>query len=291
MLRIALPTLCSLLALMGGCRDATPPSKTGVVRPDKAQTAFFERPAALTAARASSMPVPLIVLLSSDPWQMVIGSDSPAFALYSDGTVLFRRKDGYATTKLTPTDLSDLTRAFSDPSLRPLSGRYEATYDTDQPENDLLLYDRKVPLYVTVHGSLDDAEVRAKVPDAILAAFDRLRNFDSSRAQRWLPTKIEVMVSPYENAPNPSIIWLKRWPGLASPTTRRRGDSYSIFIPSSELPNMRSFLSTKKEKGAVEIDGKKWSADIRMPFPHEELWMAPNDEIATEERRPHKHLP
>lgn len=81
---------------------------------------------------------------------------------------------------------------------------------------------------------------------------------------------------------SPEII--SRWPDLSSPTTRKRGESYSIFVPSSELSNLRPFLATGMEGGAVEIGGKKWSASIRMPFPHEELWMAPNDEIAVEEK-------
>lgn len=282
-LRIALGAACSLLAGLAGCRDATPPRKTTAIRPDKSQAAFFERPAALAAARASPTPSPLIVLLSTDPWKMAIGSDSPAFALYSDGTVLFRRKDDYGVVKLNQTELNALREAFSSPELTALSGYYEATDWTDQPDNNLLLYGRKVPLYITVYGSLDDVQVRAKLSGTILKAFDRLRNFSAPSAQPWLPREVEVMVWPYGHAPDPSIIWPKRWPALTSPTTRKRGDLYSIFVPSSELPALRSFLAARREKGAVEIDGKKWFASIRLPFPHEELWMAPNDEIATKQ--------
>lgn len=282
-LRIALGAACSLLAGLAGCRDATPPRKTTAIRPDQSRAAFFERPAALARARASSTPSPLIVLRSTDPWKTVIGSDSPAFALYSDGTVLFRRKDDYGAVKLNPTELNVLREAFSSSELTALSGGYEATDWTDQPDNDLLLYDRKVPLYITVYGSLDDVQVRAKLSDTILEAFDRLRNFSAPSAQPWMPGKVEVMVWPYEHAPERSIIWPKRWPALTSPTTRKRGDSYSIFVPSSELPALRSFFAAQREKGAVEIDGKKWSASIRLPFPHEELWMGPNNEIATKQ--------
>lgn len=281
--RTALGAACSLLAAVAGCRDATSPGKTSAIRPDKFQTAFFKRPAALAAARASSTPSPLIVLLSTDPWQMVIGSDSPTFALYSDGTVLFRRKGGYGMVKLKRTELNDLTRTFASPELTALAGRYQATSWSDQPDNDLLLYGRKVPLYITVYGALNDVKVRDKLPEAVLAAFDRLRKFSAPSAQPWLPRKVEVMVSPYEYAPDPSIVWPKRWPALTSPSTRKRGDSYSIFVPSGELPALRSFLAARREKGAVEIDGKKWSASIRLPFPHEELWMAPNDEIAAKQ--------
>lgn len=282
-LRIALSAACSLLAGSAGCRDATSFGKTTTIRPDKRQAAFFERPAALAAARASSTPSPLVVLLSTDPWRMVMGSDSPAFALYSDGTVLFRRNDDYGTVKLNRTELNALSKAFASPELTALAGHYQATSETDQPDNDLLLYGRRSPLYITVYGSLNDPQVRDKLPNMVLTAFDRLRDFSAPRAQHWLPREIEVMIWPYEYAPDPSIIWPKRWPALTSSTTRKRGDSYSIFVPSSELPVLRSFLAVRREKGAVEIDGKKWSASIRLPFPHEDLWMAPNDEIATKQ--------
>jgi hypothetical protein len=212
---------------------------------------------------------------------MVVGSDTPAFALYSDGTVLFRRKDDYGMVKLSQTEVNALREAFSNPEFAALSVHYQATDWTDQPNNHLLLYDRKVPLYLTVYGSMNDAQVRDKLPDTVLEAFDRLRNFSAPSARPWLPEIVEVMIWPYEYAPDPSIIWPKRWPALTSPTTRKRGDSYSIFVPSSELPALRSFLAARREKGAVEIGGKKWSASIRLPFPHEELWMAPNNEIAT----------
>jgi len=214
---------------------------------------------------------------------MVIGSDSPTFALYSDGTVLFRRQQDYGLAKLKPAELHDLSKAFAGSELAALAGRYRATSWSDQPDNDLLLYDRKVPLYITVYGSLNDMKVRAKVPGTVLAAFDRLRNFSVRNARPWLPSEVEVMIWPYEHAPDPSIVWPERWPTLSSPKARRRGDSYSIFIPSSELPALRSFLAGRRERGAVEIDGRKWSASIRLPFPHEALWMAPNDEVPAEE--------
>src|SRR5438105_1046835 len=36
-------------------------------------------------------PQPLLVLWESSPWRMVIGSDTPTFAFYSDGRVIYQR--------------------------------------------------------------------------------------------------------------------------------------------------------------------------------------------------------
>lgn len=267
--------LSAALLFVAGCSASGVSKDAVLVKADRTQTAFFDRPMALAAARASSMPYPLIVMLTSDPWLMVIGSDSPTFALYSDGTAIFRTKAGLQSTKLDQTQQTDLVRAFDNPDLAALAGGYDAANATDQPENQLLVYGNKVPFYISVYGSLDDESVRAKLPTAITEAFDKLRSFQASNARAWLPDQVEVMVSPYEYAPDRSIVWPQRWPHLNDPATRKRGDSYSIFIPSAELPALKAFLASGKEKAAIEIDGKKFAASVRLPFPHESLWMAP----------------
>lgn len=272
---VALAATCSLLAGVAGCRGPTPANKSTAIGPDRSQVAFFDRPMALAAARTSSSPSPLIVMSSSDPWLMVIGSDSPTFALYSDGTEIFRTKSGYQSTKLDRHQLEDFVQTFDRPDLEKVSGRYVAADFTDQPDNSLLVYSEKIPFYITVYGSLQDRSVRYKLPAPVLNAFDRLMSFSAMKARPWLPSKVEVIVWPYEYAPDQSIVWPSRWPRLEDPTTRKRGDSYSIFIPSSDLPALKTFLANRKEKGAVEIDGKKWAASIRLPFPQEGLWLAP----------------
>lgn len=263
------------LFCLAGCSASAVSKDTALVKADQTQTAFFDRPVALAAARASTTPHPLIVMLTSDPWLMAIGSDSPTFALYSDGTVIFRTKNGLESTKMDQTQKADLVRAFENPELALLAGGYDAAFATDQPDNRLLIYGNKEPFYISVYGSLTDNSVRAKLPTAITDAFDKLRNFQASNAQAWLPDKVEVMVWPYEYAPDRSIVWLQRWPHLTDVTTRKRGDSYSIFVPSAELPALKAFLASGTEKAAVEIDGKKFAASVRLPFPHESLWMAP----------------
>jgi hypothetical protein len=263
------------LLLVAGCGASASPKDNALVSADRRQTAFFERPVALAAARASQTPYPLIVMLTSDPWLMVIGSDSPTFALYSDGTAIFRTKAGLRSTKLDQTQQSDLVRVFTNPELAGLFGGYHAANATDQPNNELLVYGNKLPFYISVYGSLDDKSVRAKLPKVIIDAFDKLRYFQVSNSRAWLPDRVEVMVWPYEYAPDPSVVWPQRWPHLKDATTRKRGDSYSIFIPSAELHALKMFLASRTEKAAVEIDGKKFAASVRLPFPHESMWMAP----------------
>lgn len=237
---------------------------------------FFDRPVALAAARRSQLPYPLVVLRSTDPWRMVIGSDSPSFVLYSDGRVIYRATTGLKTVTLNPAERDALVQFFTAPKLAALAGNYEAAHATDQPDNDLLVYANGTPFYISVYGSLDSEKIRATLPGALLEAYDRLRHFSASAAQDWRPEKFEVMLWPYENAPDQSIVWPKNLPDLTDSVTRKRGESsYSVFVSSRELPAVQALLATQKEKGALEMNGRKWSAGIRMPFPHEALWMAP----------------
>tara|TARA_R110002124_G_scaffold206251_6_gene372719 strand:- start:54 stop:965 length:912 start_codon:yes stop_codon:yes gene_type:complete len=273
--RMAMNAAVLLMASLVGCSGTADTSNSTLVKADNSRTDFFDRPVALAAAQASAIPNPLVVLLTSDPWLMVIGSDSPTFALYSDGTAIFRTKSGLKSTNLDEAQKVSLVRAIGNQDLAALAGHYEAANATDQPDNTLLVYSSNVPFYISVYGSMGEASVRSRLPTAIVSAYDKLRNFDNSNAQPWLPDKVEVMLWPYEYAPDESIIWPQHWPHLNDPSTRKRVDSYSIFIESAELPVLKAFLASRKEKGAVEIDGKKWAASIRLPFPHEALWMAP----------------
>lgn len=273
-------TLALLLCCIG-CSPAEPTAvESEAVQPQRNSVLFYERPLTLAAARSSDLPSPIVVLLEKDPWSMVNGSDSPTFALYEDGTVIQRTATGFSSARLTEEEVRQLLERLNLTALSRSYGGFQATHTTDQPDQDLLIYRDGKPVFVSVYGSLKDREVRAKLPKEVVAAYDTLKTFHSSQSRIWLPEDVEVMVWPYENAIDPSIKWPQDWPDLSDPKTTKRGeDSFSIFMPSSRLAELRTFLKTRGEKGAVQIDGRKWSASIRFPFPHEKLWMAPHPEL------------
>jgi hypothetical protein len=99
-----------------------------------------------------------------------------------------------------------------------------------------------------------------------------LTQFDVPGAYEWEPAYIEVFIWPYEYAPEESIAWPNDWPGLNSEMTFPYGDSYSIFLEREKLSALKEFLGTRKERGAVEIEGKKWAAWWRPVFPSEPVW-------------------
>ena len=256
-----------------------------VVPPQPDQVSFYERPMTLTAVRKSNLPRPVIVLLEKDPWAQVIGSDSPSFALYDDGSLIQRTATGFSTTRLTNREMEQLLQRLKPETLSRFYGGFEATFSTDQPDQDLLIYRGEKPVFVSVYGSLEDREVRSKIPKEVVAAYDTLSGFKHAKSRPWLPENVEVMIAPYEYAPDASISWPQDWPGLSDSKTVKRGeDSFSIYMPSAKLAELRAFLERRKAKGAVEIDGRKWSVSIRYPFPHERLWMVPHPELGSTKR-------
>lgn len=227
----------------------------------------------LEAAKRGEQVRPLLVLLESDPWAMVIGSDSPRFVLYDDGVAIYRAKDGFKTAKLSQDEIGEFQQALQVDALACLVGKYEASDATDQPTESIFIGRGGKLAQISVYG----VPASSGVPVEIASAYDKLVKFDHSDARPWIPEKVEVMIWSYEYAPEASIIWPKKWPSFDGSDVVKRGDSYSIFIPAAEYPELVKFLQTRKEKGAVEIGGKKWAADIRFPFPEEDRWMGLGD--------------
>ena len=123
---------------------------------------------------------------------------------------------------------------------------------------------------IGVYGNLrKQKEVREKAPSELLTLFDYYTGYNNSNATDWEPTHIEVMIWPYDYAPEKSIIWPSDWPDINSSSTRKRGDSYSIYLPFEHYDKLKRFIATRNEKGAVEINGEKWAISTRSPFPHE----------------------
>jgi hypothetical protein len=244
-----------------------------------------------TQGQSERQPKPSFVLVEYNPWAMVIGADSPTFALYDDGTVIYWKSVGrggkYLSAKLTGQEVSELLKKINPQAIEVLNNHYEpAAGITDQPTY-LMAAQRPDGSYkgVSIYGSLrsDGLFLRAKrVPQALIDAFQSVSAYDNSNARDWLPDFIEVMIWPYEYAPDENLAWPKEWPNLSDSKTVKRGDSYSLFIEKSHYGDLSTFLSKRREKQAVQIEGRKWAISIRFPFPNESVWIEVNRQINKE---------
>lgn len=227
----------------------------------------------LEAASGAEAGRPVLVLVEVDPWLMVIGSDSPKFALYDDGLVIYRAGASYKQARLDAAQIKAIRDGVRVGALACHIGSYVASTASDQPEESIFVGRGGGLSGISVYGALKGDKAREKIPAPIVEAFDRLSTYSNADAQDWLPANIEVMVWPYEYAPDQSIIWPTKWPGLNASGSVTRGDGYSLFVPSSDYNELTDFLKTRRTKGAVEIGGKKWAVSLRFPFPQESSWM------------------
>jgi hypothetical protein len=211
---------------------------------------------------------PVIVYIETDPWAMVIGSDSPRLVLYDDGMVIYRSDGGYQSVTLTPADSAALAAKVN---LAGIKEYTDYTSVTDQPSS--IIIDFRTKQAAVAYGATSRHRTRGDRGDKLLTMITLLREYENPEAKAWEPEAIEVMIWPYEYAPEASIIWPETWPGLDHPATVQRGDSYSLFVPISEKEALLTFLETRKPRGAVKIGGRKWAVSLRTPLPGEARWM------------------
>jgi hypothetical protein len=218
---------------------------------------------------------PIVVLIETDPWLMVIGSDVPRFALYENGQIIYRKtvnrvyKYYQARYDKEKTQGIIKTLGITD-NLMKQPDNLEATGRTDQPTNILLLNFDTVR-QISVYGNLTYAksEARAKTPKDFLTVFDNIIKYDDNTATEWLPDTIEVMATRYSYSPEKPLKWNSEWGDISSPTTVKRSENlYSIYIDKKYFDAFISLLQSLKEKQAVEINGEKYSLTYRLPFPN-----------------------
>jgi len=215
---------------------------------------------------------PKIVLVEHNPWAMVVGSDSPSFALYDNGTVIFRNKKGeLLSAKMGPDEIKKLT---PDEAFFKLENRYDATRWTDQPMNTVWTWQNGQKKGVTVYGDLrEDKEARAGAPKEFLALYDRLIAYNNPGGSKWMSEKIEVMVWPFEYSKDTPIPWPKGWPDLNDPAARHGADLHAIPLDSKHYNDLINLIKKMKPTQAILMGGKKWAISFRIPFPKEALWM------------------
>jgi hypothetical protein len=104
-------------------------------------TPLDEKPAPATPATAA----PVVVLIERNPWLMVFGSDSPTFALYDDGAVIYAdpARKAYVSARLSKAEASALLQDLALTKLVGLDANYSTSDWSDQPTNELTFWDSR----------------------------------------------------------------------------------------------------------------------------------------------------
>jgi hypothetical protein len=105
----------------------------------------------------------------------------------------------------------------------------------------------------------------------------RIHSFEDEQAVDWIPDKIEIMLSDYDNALGEPIPWPADWPDFNSPGSRRwENGGGTIFLDKRYFPKLLRLLASRKEKQAILINGNKFYAGYRLPMPGVDSVMAAN---------------
>lgn len=221
----------------------------------------------------------VVLLYEYNPWRMVIGSDSPSFALYDDGLLIYTRtnhegRPEYASLTLSEKELNEFLSSLPVKEFNELRHEYELDLRTDQPTTVLSIGDKTGFKTVHVYGN-PQRSIQASDPQAFMLIYQKLKSFADARAERWLPEKIELMLWPYDNAGDP-LPWPKSWPDTTHPTTKKKGTSkdsinYSIFLTEAQYESLLKRVE-QESADALLINNRNWAFSFRFPFPNEESW-------------------
>ena len=237
---------------------------------------------------ASAWPEkPVAMLVEQNPWAMVVGAGLPSVVVYSDGTVLradpnSRRDPAYLVSQFRGNEWDRLLQSIGPtPAFDGLKESYSMLAPTDQPTTAVVLFGKSGRRSVSVYGySLARLDTRTSREgraggSSVPAEFDRVAKVLATLAPknetRWQPRYLEVMLWPYEYSRTAPKAWPAAWPTKESPMVFRRGESWSVIIPGSELPRLGDFMRQVNERQGVLWNGHKWSMAYRLVLPAGEV--------------------
>lgn len=230
-------------------------------------------------SKDSSLGKPIFWYKVSDPWAMFMGAEGPLFILYDSHKILYWKNGVYRITQATQQETDELISDFSLNDTFFNKSRFinSVSPDFDTSTGEVMCCD--LPTYtinyrkdtlnrITVLGSINNRANRKNIPDKFLFIHEFVTNFDDDKAITWIPNKIEVLLSDYSHSPDTPIKWPSEWPDLNSVDTRiQNGYATSIYLDKNYFSQLKKLLKKRREKQAIEINGKKYFVGYRFPIP------------------------
>jgi hypothetical protein len=213
---------------------------------------------------------PLIIFIETDPWLMVIGSDTPSFVLYDSGQVVYKYIEGnrvkHYYVNLSNDEINNFIEFLNISDEIYNIDEYIIAEDvTDQPFNILYL-NMDIKKRIGVYGNLK-YYAREKTPKVFLDIYDKITTYRNESAKEWFPPRIEIMFSEWPGAKNKRN-WIEGYPDLESDTSWHHNDIYSVYLNIENYPLFIEYYNLiKRNKEAVEINGKTMILRYRFPFP------------------------
>ncbi len=218
--------------------------------------------------------LPVLVWMEYNPWAMVIGSDTPRFALYESGKVIFwNDEDRYQTVQLNEDDLAEFWDEVGElDAFFELDEYYDAALMTDQPSHVLHIWQDGEHYQVGAYGSMrNDEDVRAKLPEIYVNLYDIIDTFSHPDAEQWEPELFELILWEYDT--DEALDWPDNWPDFEDENTVFRNSVVSLYFDPDQY---LEFQLIAHRQNVVRLNDQTWVYSWRLPFPEEERWMSPD---------------
>ncbi|MBK9579119.1 MAG: hypothetical protein IPO40_18785 [Fibrobacteres bacterium] len=226
---------------------------------------------------------PVLVLYETNALTFYPFSESPAFALYDNGEVIFTRKDPqghgikYFHEKLQKEEFFDFIRKTEFDTILDESGENKSfSEDTDQPDNYVYRFSSKNVWFYRYYGDLRStgSPARKRAPQRLIQLFDRLAQYAPLRGlQEWIPDQYELIAQCNE-AKGKTAPWPKSLPDLKSPITKKMDETIaSLFLTKDQYQAYQAAEATRPDGLKFRISGRSCFLVTRIPFPLENLWM------------------
>lgn len=208
------------------------------------------------------------------------GPDTPVFALFADGLVIFRAPyeskvpSSYLSARLPEPRYKAVISSVAPGALLKLADSYDAITGTDPVTNVIHVWVNGRRKTVSVAGHLfqlpGGGDGRSKTPPEFLRAYDAITNF-SAPASPWLPPAVELLLWPRERFQEEVVPWPQGWPSLEGAAISR-GGMHRLSLPAGQFGRLKALLPDSGHGRTVRIEKQLWTIAYRLPFPHEALW-------------------
>jgi len=205
-------------------------------------------------------PAPILVVIQTEPWGMVVGGETPAYALYENGLFVFRDHSAkdilrYRAIQLPERDRESLFDLLGNSAP---AGGFKARYDlapwnvTDQPELRIFFQTKDqtvvTRLYAwTLEGPsitksmveemerLEPGSGKSDKPEPVLPGglgkvFDRLREISGRPSQVWDSSYREAVLWPFQHAKGKGMPWPMNLPQPGSKFVRTFPHRLSVYV-------------------------------------------------------------
>lgn len=212
---------------------------------------------------------PFLVLVQTNPWRSVIGSDSPALVLYSSGWAL-QATDSvpFLAGKVSSATLATLRAAVEAPSFSDLDSVYREGPYTDAPTIVLFVRHSDCPQVVSVYaaGTLDNPS--GHVPAAFAGVMERLAKVSLVDPTPWRPARTEFLLEETGQTGDP-LTWPQGWPAPV-----RYPGFYIAYLSPEQVRPLLSWLSSRSDRPIWLRDEQRFSPlGFHYIFPGEAQWM------------------